>query len=542
MSSHRQYVLPFVVQSEKRVEPFSVEAEITTLFVLSELERKSGRLNTSKQEKSEYILKVGYPLLLIVRDNVTYVFDGLNRNSYDWTYYETSQIENVVGDFETNFRIHELYVKFLDKYQSFHHNLNNKKLTCEGLIADNTFLNEIGNYRSEAVEIYDIHATGLILPALKETEVTKCVDQIETLQLEFKEKTEKLKQLPGLISKATNGFIESFNFESKATAEEAEAKIKAQKEVINPKLEKLTQEYKKQVEHLEKSIDKEQDPLEKQKIRIRKTIKERETNIEHYSKQAKLQAQRGNKRSEDSLKRKIKREQQELDELQSQHKKIEKELKKLTEQKTNETLKLKQEFDKRVQIERKPISTLETLRDEKQENFKQKSKKLEELTKLVLEELDSFITQQEKLLTNIEPLNLETDPKLKNNSIIYVPFYIAAYSKTNTNTKRYLVFPPSLASSLGFSSKLKGAFGRAKIKNLLNDRFKAISNLGEKLQLETSTNSELETQIETFTQKNNILNMKTSLTNGLLLLKEEGWLSETDYQTLLTTLNTEETV
>jgi hypothetical protein len=428
----------------------------------------------------------------------------------------------------------------LDKYQSFHHNLSNKKVACEGLIADNTFFNELGNYHSEAAEIYDSHATGLILPALKEVEVTKVVDQIEALQLEFKEKTERLKQLPELISKATNGFIEGFNFESKATTEEAEAKIKAQREVVNPKIEKLTQEYKKQVEQLEKGIDKEQDPLEKQKVRIKKTIKERETNIEHYGKQAKLQAQRGNKRSEDSLKRKVKREQQELDELQSQYKKIEKELKKLTEQKTDDSLKLKQEFDKKVQIERKPISTLETLRDEKQESFKQESKKLEELTKLVLEELDSFIIQQEKLLTNTKPLNFETDAKIKNNSIIYVPFYIAAYSKINTNTKRYIVFPPSLASSLGFSSKLKGALGRAKIKNLLDERFKAISNLGEKLQIETSTNSELEMQIETLTQKNNILNMKTSLTSGLLLLKEEGWLSETDYQTFLSTLNTKE--
>jgi hypothetical protein len=529
-----------VGRSEKRREPFNFETEIATIFVLSELERKYSRLNASKHEKSVYILKVGYPLLLIVKDNATYVFDGLNRTSYDWMHYETSQIENVLVDFESNFRIHELYSKFLGKYQNFHHTLNSKKLTYEGLIADNTLLNELGSYRSEATEVYDTQ-TSLISPVLKETEATKIVDQIETLQLDFREKIEKLKQLPEGIFKATKGYIEGFNFESKAIEEETEAKIKAQREVINPKIEKLTIEYKKQVEQLERSIDSEQDPLEKQKTRIKKTMKERETNIEHYSKQAKLQAQRGNKRSEDNLKIKIKREQQELDELQAQYKKIEKQFKKLTEQKTNETTKLKQEFDKKVQTERKPILTLETLRAEKQEEFKQESKKLDELTKLSLEELDNYITQQEKLLANMEPLSLETDPKLKNNAIIYVPFYIVAYSKTNTNTKRYHIFPPVIANSLGFSSKLMGALRMAKIKNLLNERFKAVSNLGEKLQIETSTNPEFETQMEASSQKNNILNMKTLLTNGLLLLKEEGWLSETDYQMLLSTLNTEVT-
>ncbi|MDR0797609.1 MAG: hypothetical protein LBE70_02665 [Nitrososphaerota archaeon] len=541
MSIYRQYVLPFVVRSEKRKDPFSIEAEVATVFVLSELERKNGRLNANKQEKSVYISKVGYPLVLIVKDKSTYVFDGLSRISYNWTYYETSQVEKVIGDFEANCRIPELYTEFLDKYQNFHYTINSKKLTCESLIADSTLLNELNNYRNEATEIYDTSTASLIMPVLKETEAKKIVDQIETLQLEFKEKTEKLKQLPELISKTTSKHIEGFSFEIKAFEEEAEAKIKAQKEVINPKIEKLTQEHKKQIEQLEKSIDSEQDPLEKQKTRIEKTMKEREANISHYSKQIKLQAQRGNKRSEDSLKRKSSREKQELDELQTQYKKIEKQLKKLTEQKISETLKLKQEFDKKVQIERKPILTLESLRDEKQEKFNQESKKLEEQTKSVLEEIESFIDQQEKLLANTESITLETDTKLKSNTIIYVPFYIAAYKKINTNLKRHFIFPPALASSLSFSSKLKGALGMAKIKSLLNERFKAISTLGENLQqLETAVNSEIRVQIDDeLKQKNNILNMKTQLTNGLLLLKEEGWLSETDYQTLLSTLNTE---
>jgi len=78
-----------------------------------------------------------------------------------------------------------------------------------------------------------------------------------------------------------------------------------------------------------------------------------------------------------------------------------------------------------------------------------------------------------------------------------------------------------------------------KVKDLLNERFKTVSTLGEKLLTETSSNTELETQIETLTQKNNILNMKTPLKNGLLQLKEEGWLSESDYQIINTTINTE---
>jgi hypothetical protein len=535
MSVSRQFVLPFVARSEKRKEAFSSEAEIATVFVLSELERKNGRI-ANKQERSAYILKVGYPLWFIVKENSTYVFDGLDRISYNWTYYETSQIDDIIRNFEAKFRIHEHYIEFLDSCQSFQQTLNNKKLSCEGLIANNTLLSELNSYRREVTEVYDEQIADLLLPIFKETEATKVVDQIETLQLAFKEKTEKLKQLLGLISKTTKGYIEGFNFESKAVTEEAEAKIKAQKEIINPKIEKISNEYKKKVERLDKNINKECEPLEKQKSHIEKVIKERENNIKRYSKQAKIQAQRGNKRSEESLKQKIKREKQESDELQKQHKKIEKQLKKLAEHKTDEILRLKHEFDEKIQAERKPISSLETLRDEKQEFFKQESNKLENLTQRVLEELDGFVIQQEKRLTNIEPLSLESDPKLKNNALVYIPFYIVSYGRAESNLKRYFVFPPALVYSLGFSSKLKGALRMTKIKDLLNERFKAVSALGEELQLEISSNSRLEAQIEALTHKNNILNMKTPLKNGLLLLREEGWLSETDYQMILSTV------
>ena len=534
-----QIVLPFAVKSESRKEPFSSEAEVAAIFTLSELERKNSGLN-SKQEKSAYVLKVGYPLWLIVRDCSTYVFDGLNRTSHSWMYYEAQQTEFMIEDFETNFRIREKYVKFLVSYQdSFQQTLNSKELSCEGLIADSTFLGELNSYRKEATRAYG-QSIGLLLPALKETEAMAIVSQIESLQLIFREKTEKLKELTGLISKTTKGYVEGFNFESKAVTEEAEAKIKAQKEIINPKVEKLSKEYKKQVERLEKSISKEKELVEKQKSRIGKTLKEKEVNIMRYSKQVKVHAQKGNKRSESSLKKKIKKEKQELDELQKQYKKVEKQLEALAEQKASEATKLKREFDEKVQVERQPIVALEVLRDERQEFFKQESLKLEEVTQPVLEELDKLVVQREKLLTGMEQLSVESIPELKNNAVMYVPFYIAAYDRSDLDAKRYFVFSPALVSSLGFSSKLKGALGMAKIKDLLNERFKAVSSLGEKLRLEAASNSELKTQIETLAQKNSILYMKTPLKDGLCLLKEEGWLSKSDYQAVLTAFNANE--
>jgi hypothetical protein len=529
----KQFVLPFAVKSESREEPFSVEAELAAVFALSELERKRWGL-TNKSEKIAYILKIGYPLWFIVRDNFTYVFDGLNRIRHHWAYCEASNVEFKLGDFEGIFRIREEYIKFLVSYhEKFGRIPDSKELICEGLIADNALLEELGSYRREAVEVYG-QSLGLLLPVLEEKKVTTTVDHIESLQFAFREKTENLKQMLELVSKTTARYIEGFNFESNAIAEEGEAKVKAQKEIIRPKIEKLTINYKKQVERLEKSIDKEKQPIEKQKSRIEKTIKEAETNIERYSKQVKIQSQKGNKRSEDSLKKKLKKEKQELDKLQKQQKKLETQLKTLIEQKTNETYRLKSEFDREVQIERKPIVTLEVLRDEKQEILKQESLKLEKLTQPVIEELGQLISEWENRLTNMKLFGLKSDPELKNNAIIYVPFYITAYNRADSNNNRCFIFSPTIVGSVGFSSKLKGFLGRAKIKDLFNERFKAVSSLGEKMQNTTTTfNADFGTQIAELAQKNNILDKKSLLRDGLLLLKEEGWLSETDHQTIL---------
>jgi hypothetical protein len=535
MPTPKQLVLPFAAQSENRKEPLSNEAEAAAIYALAELERKSGGI-TNKQEKIAYITKIGYPLWLITKGETTYVFDGLNKSSYLWNYYEEPHAKFMLDDFEANFKIREAYQKLLANFQrNFQQELIKKELSCGGLIANSEFLTEMDAYRKEATDVYSqLSSLGLLLPALEETKAADTVNRIEELQSEFREKTEKLKQLTQLITKTTNGFVEGLRFEADAVAEEAGAKIKAQKEIISPKIEKLTREYGSQISGLENSIDKEKLPLEKQKSHLEKTIKSSEANVEQYKKQVKIQAGKHNAYSEMSLKKKIKKEKQELDELKKHLNSFEKRLKTLADHKADETLRLRREFDAKVKLERQPIVALEIARDEKLSVFKQDIQKLEKLTKPVQEELSRFVKQREAILAKSEPLGVKSDPKLKNSTLLYAPFYVAAYS--GADSKRYFIVPPSLVGSLGFSAKLKSALGRAKIRDLLSPRFKAMSFLAEKIRLNTYSSSEFEIQIEALAQKNSILSPDLAVRNGLFLLKGEGWLSDDEYQNFLASI------
>jgi hypothetical protein len=102
--------------------------------------------------------------------------------------------------------------------------------------------------------------------------------------------------------------------------------------------------------------------------------------------------------------------------------------------------------------------------------------------------------------------------------------------------RRYSVLPPSTFGAVDFSAKLKGALGMSKTKNLLVPRFKAISNLAEKVKAFATQNSVFERQLWELGEKNNLLkspSFRDNVSKGLGYLEHEGWLSDKEHQTYL---------
>jgi hypothetical protein len=530
----KQFILPFAAQSESRKEHLAAEAEAAAIYALSELERKSGGIITKQtEEKISYITKIGYPLWLIPRGETTYVLDGLNKSTYTWQYFEASQTKFLIDDFEASFKIRESYMAFLSDYQNrFQQALIKKELTCNGLLANVDFLGEIESYRREAAEVGSQQSNvALLAPMIEETKVNSVIIQIEALKASFKTETEKLQQLIQLINKTTSQYTTRLQFEAEAVKEEAEAKIKAQEELINPKIVSLNKEYNNHLANLEKSIEKEQLPLEKQKNKLEKTIEAIKQKIAQIKKQAKIQANKRNTYSKENLKKKLKKAKKELSELEKQHKSTGKKLKQLSELKSNKIVRLKVELEAKVKEERQPVVDLEVSRNAKMLIFRQEIEKLEKQTKPVLDELDKSVKQREYIMSRVEPLGVKSDPKMKTAALLYVPFYVACYQ--GVFSKRYLIVSPSVAGSMGFSAKLKGALGRSKIKDLLTPRFKTVSGLADKIRLNANGDSEFEAEIEKLAQKTNVLNRNPAhldIKRGLAYLKDEGWLSEAEYQ------------
>jgi hypothetical protein len=100
---------------------------------------------------------------------------------------------------------------------------------------------------------------------------------------------------------------------------------------------------------------------------------------------------------------------------------------------------------------------------------------------------------------------------------------------------RYLFIAPSTIAGVDFSGKLKRAFGISKIKDRLTPRFKSTTNLINNVKSLTKQNAVFENQLNNLSQKNNLLRNSLFMEKvavGLGILKNEGWLSDKEQQTL----------
>ncbi len=162
--------------------------------------------------------------------------------------------------------------------------------------------------------------------------------------------------------------------------------------------------------------------------------------------------------------------------------------------------------------------------------FKRETEKLLKLEKPVVNGLNDAIKLGEAVNAKFALLG-SVDQQLKSPALFYVPFYAAFYQSGSSS--RFIFLPPSMTSADDFASKLKGAFGRSKIKQLLIPRFKAMSELIENVQVLAKQDPFLDRQIRSLGEKNNLLNSYLSrgkIAEGLLRLRSEGWLSDKEYQ------------
>lgn len=537
-SAFKQFILPFSVLSENRKEPFTADLKAAALFSLAEFERsKSGGLLSKKPEENiSFIAETGYPLWLFPWSETTLVFDGLNRSSFTLNYPEIPDVNSFIENLKRCSKTRETYSAFLgDHINYFQAPTTEKSITIKGLIGDPEFLDEFDSYRHEATPIEDQPDSVILLsPLIDETTISSTLDELRTLYISFKGDKDRLRQSIKLLNTATRHYIKVLHDKTRAIKVDYKVRIKAQEEIITPKIAQLKEKYDKQIVQSTKKFEKQHLPLQKRKVKLEKSHEQALMKIEDYKLEAKSRAEKDDAVGEQKWKEKANEKKKELSQIDEQLKEAEKDLRDLGDRKSLEIFNFRSELETETREARQPLLDLESDREAKIQLCRLEIEKLEQQTKLMLDLLGRATKLREIGIENFEKLGIKQDSELTDVVLFYIPFYAVLFNMESK--KRYRFYPPSKANNVSLSAKLKGALGRSKIKQLLVPRFDIISSLVDTLQVLVQQNTVFETEISEIGEKANILgvtSMPERIRKGLEHLKGEGWISEKEYQILV---------
>jgi hypothetical protein len=434
---------------------------------------------------------------------------------------------------EINSKTREEYTTFISDYQNyFQQPKKEKQVMLKGLMVDPDFKRDFTLYRKEASEATQITSLALLTPTLEESTVASMITEMDKLQSFFKEDAEKLPECIRLINKVTSQYVTELDYAAQAVRDEANAKIKAQEELVNPQIATLNTEYKRKVANLTRSIDDEIESLKKLQSKTETLIENDEEKIRQYQREAKRQAEKNHVIYEKRWKERSGQTKKELAGLKKERASLEKRIKNLARQKTEETSKLAFKLEAEIKLARQPLIDLAEIRDAKMLVFKQETERLIKQEKPVAEGLYGAIRQRESINARFEALGIR-EQQLKSPALFYVPFYTVCYQEGLS--RRYIFLPPSTVHNISFSARLKGALGMSKIKEAFIARFRSITALIDNCQVLVKQDMYFESELGELGEKNNILNTRANLdaaAKGLVYIKHEGWLSDKEYQTL----------
>jgi hypothetical protein len=526
-------ILPFSVPSENRKELFTKGMERAAVFCLAEMERRKGSGFVLKRAPRDFmfIVEVCYPLWIVPWGKISLIFDGLNTASYTLIYDTVPNIEAFLNGVNRSSATREAYATFLsDNLNYFQASEKQEEKLIRGLFTDSNFLQDFNLYLSEARQVKpSLSEIVLLAPTLDETAVFSLKRELETLKAKFTKDANSLYKGMKLLNAATKKYVKAIHSEMREVEDEISEKLEKRKPAVTEKVEKIRRQYDGQVTRVSKKFGKELYRLQQERVKLEKTKALLNGKIERCEADIETCVINKDSAGERRWKGKLDQHRKELSRIEAEIKEADERIKVPENVKKQEISRLKTECESRVDEAMWELREIEASRDAKIQIYEQETKKLEAQTATIIGQMDKLAKLRDATLDQLSELGMKQ--KRNKYTLVHMPFHVVCY-RVNSE-KQYEVFPPSVANSMSFSLKLK-TLGRAKIKQLLVQRSKAITSLINKFPAIMEQNAVFEREINEAGEKANILqieNLRESVRNGLEKLKEEGWLSEEDHKT-----------
>jgi len=508
--------------------------EIATIFYMAESDRKKGEGILLKKPKEEmlFIAESCYPIWLIPWRGRRLLFDGLGVTQHTLTYDVLPDVKTFVNDIEASTEELEAYsAALVDHIHYFRSVSRVEEKTILGLITSSDFIEDFSSYLSEAEEFERSKTEGVCLsPVVDESSIAVSLNGLSELRTALEKDLENLRYCMKLLSDATRKHIDVLGEAIREIQRDFNEKIAAAKSTAMEKVREIQKTYDVRITKASKKFEQQLQSLHQERVKLEKAEERANAQIDRCKVEIETAKQRKDEAVQQRWKQEMENWKREAKALRKSVEQADRSIEETESEKKVEISNLRSEFNAQAENAMKNVRELEASRDAKVQLNQQKTKSLEDSTSNIVTQLDNLAKQKRASLNELEKMGMHNNKK---SALAYVPFYIVCLQAEAE--RRYVVYPPSVAGTMGVLTKFKGIFGVSKIKSLFQQRSKAIANILNQVVTAIERDPVFKRDLHEAGVKANILQSEEKremLKRGLEELRREEWISENEFQTL----------
>ena len=529
-------ILPFTVPSRDRGEPLRRDMELASIFALAEIDRDKGGGLISKKtpERIRFLSEVCYPLWLVPWKDRTLLFDGFGMMKYSFSFHVIPDAGVFLNELKGSSDRCETYLNFLsNNLDYFNTPLGSGRKVINGLVADPKFIEEFAPYLDEAVSVKGALEGRLILsPIINRVTLKSLVKGITYFTDALERDLKRLQYIADTLKATTQRHIRAIEEENEKIQRRFELEIKRFHARTEKRIEELREAYNKRIARVTRNGELQVKSLQERRLRL----EERRDHLLDYSKKCEVEISSSKLRNdEDELaywNQELERCRKELSEINKRLVDIDKRIRGIEASKSIQISKMESRLKAQIGSIKTGVEKIERARDLKVRANKETIKSLEELTSAVVSQVNKLLRLRKQELNEFTRIGLLRTRRRP--ALVYLPFFLACYVKDSE--RRYKAFTPSIVNSLGAAVKLRGRLGTLKIRSLLKERSLSISNLINRFIDMVERNPLFEEKIIDAGVRTSIIRTRRRIDvvkAGLEALRDEGWLSEVEFSSLL---------
>jgi len=528
-------LLPFAVPAEDRMKAFTKDMEMAAVLYLAESNREKGEGYILKKpdEKMVFLAEVCYPLWLIPWSGGTLLFDGLGNAAYTLSHEVMPDIRVFNKDIQRSAKTCKAYSSSLSRNANYFKNFVSKeKKTIEGLIASPDFIKDFMVYLSEVEEAEKpLSRKAVLSRMINKPEIAASVAELAELRTKIDEDVKNLETSMKLLRVTTRERVKAVRKEIRKVRKNFDKQIEKANVEVKRRIRRIRERHDEKIIRISRQFKRQLGHIHKDRIEFEKTLRRLRAEIKRCQAKIKSCRRRKNKRIEIQWTKRLKRIKKKLPTFEKRISDTDRKMGRLEDAEKLEISHQRTERDKCIDRAIKVLSELEASREASIRIKRQEITSLKNSTSLIMNQMSAMAKSKKAALGEFGRICLPRSKRVC--ALVYLPFYLARYRMEAKN--RYVVYPPSIVSSMGIMTKMKGVLGAAKMKAFLHPRSKAITLFLNQVATLIQRNPVFEKEITDAGIEDSVLRRKElrlGVKRGLKELKDEEWISKNEFQTL----------